>query len=84
MLLQGKWFKQRYYPKINTLGLDRPVLFSVRIQSEYVAAGEIFTQRYYRNVYALSLCRPVLLLDNFQSKYVAAGESVQATILLEH
>jgi len=33
-------FKQRYYRKLNTLRLCRPVLLSGNVQSEHVAHGE--------------------------------------------
>jgi len=39
---QWKIFKQRYYRKLNTLKLFRPVLFSGYVQFYHVAEGEIF------------------------------------------
>jgi len=40
--ISQKWkvLKQRYYRKINTLGVCRPVLLSVNIQTELVAESE--------------------------------------------
>jgi len=40
MSQQGYVFKQRYYRKINTFIVCRPVLLSGNFQSEHVAAGE--------------------------------------------
>ena len=42
MSQQGKGFKQRYYRKLKTLNLCRPVLLSGNVQSEHVAAGKVF------------------------------------------
>ena len=84
MSQQGKDFKQRYYRTINSLRPYRPVLHSVIVQSEHVAAGENFKQRHYRINNTLSLCRPALISGNLKSEYVAAVVCVQTKILLEH
>jgi len=42
MSQQGIVSKQRYYRKLITLSLCRPVLFSGNLQSEYVETVEIF------------------------------------------
>ena len=59
------------------------MLLSGKVQSEYVAVGEVFKQQYYRNINNLRLCKPLLLSGNVQSENIAAEESVQTTILLE-
>ena len=40
MSQEGKAYKERYYRKINTLNICRPVLHSDNVQSEHVVAGE--------------------------------------------
>ena len=67
-------FKQRYYRKINTLNLCRPVLLSGNVQSEHVAEVEMVKQRYNCNTNSLSHCRRVLLSGNVQSEHVAQGK----------
>jgi len=83
MSQQGKAFKQRYYPKINTLSLCRPELLSSNANLIISQQGKVFKQRYYRNINKLIPCRRVLLSDNLQSYQVTAGEMVQKTILSE-
>ena len=83
MSQQGKGYKQRYYRNIYTLNRCTPVLISVIVQFEHIAAGECFQTTILYDFFTLSLCRPVLLSGNFLSEHVAAGEIFQTTILAE-
>ena len=84
MSQQGKGYKQRYYRNIYTLNRCTPVLISVIVQFEHIAAGECFQTTILYDFFTLSLCRPVLLSGNVQSELAAAGESFKTKLLSDH